>query len=193
MIGTTANEKGRLSAIANTIQTFFDGNNISAQALVGSTVLTPPQVMDKIYIYVNPAKYHKMCVDSHYFEQREDEDYNFYISASYHASYSIDVYGKDYDAFDSAKTLLSLFFTTNYPSLRMAFMDADEILNLTDTNLSDSLVFQRFKFVAHFMQNDIINIGVITSIDEVKVQGMLSNVKIDVIVREDGNRYIQQS
>jgi hypothetical protein len=182
MITTTGNERLRLSAISNYFQSFFTNNSINGISLVGSTLLSPPEVMDKIYVYVNPERYFAMDVDNHSYTLNEDGTYQFTIGVYYHASYSIDIYGKEYDAFDYAKTLRSLLYPEAFSGLGMGFMDCHEILNLTNTNLSDSLVFQRFKFVANFMQNDIINVRAIGSINQIEVKGILSGISIDVVV-----------
>jgi hypothetical protein len=177
-----ATEKTRLSAMADFCANFFTEKSVNAQTIIGSQLNSPPIVMDKTYLYINPERYHAMRVDSWYFEQAEDSSFNFYISADYHASYSFDIYGKSYDSFDYAKQIKSLLFGSNFFGVNMSFMNCDEINNLSSTILSDSLIFQRFKFVAHFLQNDIINVGSIPFINQIEVVGLLDKVNLDIIV-----------
>jgi hypothetical protein len=179
-------ERERLEALSAYLNQYFASTGLTEDkynVLVADTELSPPQVFDKIYLYISAGPYTSMRVDAHYFNYRQDESYDFYISADYHAKYELDIYGLDFASFDYLKKIKSLLYIADFSAVKMQVMDAEEIKNLSDTVLSDAFVGQRFKLIAHFMQNDIINVGNITSVNEIDVTGMLESVNLNVVVR----------
>ena len=185
-------EAQRLSAMAEFCNTYFASISQNVSVQVASTMQTPPEVNNQNYLYINPERYHRMRVQSYYTEMQEDLSYLLWISADYHASYSFDFYniaqeGMDYSCFDVAKKLLAQLFYADLSAYDMSFMNSDEINNLSNTNLSDSFIVQRFRFVAHFIQNDIINLPVQDPVTEIEIKGIISNMSIDVIINGDVN------